>query len=136
MVGAKLPNQTKKDEDCLAYSIFREAGNLNEAGQYAVAQVHINRAREGSWGPHLCQVVHAKAQFSWTKERYVAWTKDQAKRYHAIAHAVISGVVGVPQIASTEILHYHANYVHPKWADYGQKVAVAGPHIFYKDVPY
>jgi len=135
-MGQKLPGQNKRDEECLAYSIFREAGNLNEAGQYAVAQVHINRAREGNWGSHLCQVVHAKNQFSWTRERYISWSEQQAKRYRSMAHAVITGVVGVPQLASTEVLHYHANYVHPNWARYGKVVAMAGPHIFYKDVPY
>jgi spore germination cell wall hydrolase CwlJ-like protein len=32
-------------------------------------------------------------------------------------------------------LHYHANYANPKWAKKDNVVAVAGAHIFYRDIP-
>lgn len=133
--GKKVVGQTKKDEECLAYSIFREAGTLSENAQLAVGQVHINRLKEGSWGDRMCQVVHYKAQFSWTMERYVNWSAKQREKYLAQAHALMNGV-RVKKLDSEDILHYHADYVNPKWAKQGTLVAKAGAHLFYKDVPF
>lgn len=132
----KLAGQTSKDLDCLAYSIYREAGNQTIPAQVAVGQVHINRAREGSWGSHLCQVVYAKAQFSWTLEsRVVGWNDKQYKHYRKIAEALVTGV-RVKGLDDINVLHYYANYVSPRWAKQGQLVAVAGAHLFIKDVPH
>jgi len=133
----QLPGQNRDDVKCLAYSIYREAGNLDSNGQYAVGQVHINRVREGTWGRHLCQVVFAKAQFSWTLEkRRVRWSERDELFYTMLAEDLIDGTVKVNYITSTKVLHYYANYVHPKWAKQGIAVATAGPHIFVRDVPH
>lgn len=132
----RITGQTPEDVACLAYSIFREAGTLPAKDQAAVGQVHINRLRTGTWGKHLCQVVYAKSQFSWTLEKkLVRWTEQQKYVSETIARAFINGL-RVHPLDSDEILHYHATYVHPKWGRQGQVVAAAGPHIFYKDVPY
>lgn len=132
----KIVGQTQKDIACLAYSIFREAGTLPAKDQAAVAQVHVNRLRTGSWGTHLCQVVYAKAQFSWTLEkRNVKWSQKEKTLAETIAKGFIDGL-RVHPLDSNKILHYHTTAVHPKWGRQGQVVASAGPHIFYKDVPY
>jgi spore germination cell wall hydrolase CwlJ-like protein len=133
--GKKIAGQSEKDVDCLAYSIFREAGTLSENAQLAVGQVHINRLREGTWGDTMCKVVYYQKQFSWTDEKIVQWSVSQRDKYVAEAKALMNGL-RVKKLDSEDILHYHANYVHPKWANQGIAVAKAGPHIFYKDVPY
>jgi spore germination cell wall hydrolase CwlJ-like protein len=126
-----------KDIRCLAYSIFREAGNQKVVDQYAVGQVHVNRLKEGSWGKTMCNVVYAKAQFSWTLEsKVVAWSKKQEQHFTDIAEGLLVDGVYVKKLASNKILHYHATYVNPKWAKQGQMVASAGAHVFYKNVPY
>ncbi len=48
--GQPLSFIENKDVRCLAYSIFREAGNQKEKDQYAVGQVHMHRLKDGSWG--------------------------------------------------------------------------------------
>lgn len=136
--GAKpLPFIEAKDVRCLAYSIFREAGNQKEADQYAVGQVHMNRLREGSWGKSMCKVVFAKAQFSWTMEaKVVQWSKRQEEHFMQVAEGLMIDGFYVKRLASNKILHYHATYVKPKWAKQGTMVASAGDHVFYKNVPY
>jgi spore germination cell wall hydrolase CwlJ-like protein len=136
--GAKpLPYIEAKDVRCLAYSIFREAGNQKEKDQYAVGQVHINRLREGSWGKSMCKVVFAKAQFSWTLESKLdSWSKRQEEHFMQIAEGLMIDGFHVKKLASNKILHYHATYVNPKWAKQGKMVASAGDHVFYKNVPY
>jgi len=132
-----LLGQNEDDVKCLAYSIFREAGNQTESAQYAVGQVHINRVREGTWGKHLCEVVFAKKQFSWTEERkQIHWSRDDQEWYMDMAQELIKGTVRVNYITSNKVLHYYANYVNPRWAKQGVTVARAGAHIFVKDVPH
>ena len=135
--GPLLASIDTKDIRCLAYSIFREAGNQKEKDQYAVGQVHMNRLKEGSWGKTMCKVVFAKAQFSWTLEsKAVSWSKRQEEHFMQVAEGLMIDGFHVKKLASDKILHYHATYVKPKWAKQGQMVAVAGDHVFYKNVPY
>ena len=54
------------EEDCLARNIYHEAGVEPTVGKYAVAQVTLNRLKDGRWGRDICSVVYSKAQFSWT----------------------------------------------------------------------
>jgi spore germination cell wall hydrolase CwlJ-like protein len=134
--GKKIAGQTDKDVNCLAYSIFREAGNLNENAQLAVGQVHVNRLNEGTWGDRMCQVVYAPHQFSWTDEqKVVKWSENQREKFVAEAKSLMNGL-RVKKLAGENILNYHADYVAPRWAKQGQVVAKAGPHIFYKNIPY
>jgi len=135
----KLAGQNKDDVACLAYSVFREAGVLSATQQFAVAQVHINRVREGSWGKHLCQVVFAKKQFSWTDEKVVRWTEREQFWYMTLAQNFVDGEIAVKKIESTKtkkVLHYYANYVKPKWRNSGVVVAMAGPHVFLANVAH
>ena len=135
--GKPLSYIENKDVRCLAYSIFREAGNQKEKDQYAVGQVHMNRLKEGSWGKTMCKVVFAKAQFSWTLEtKMVHWTKRQEEHFMSVAEGLMIDGIHVKKLASEKILHYHATYVNPKWAKQGKMVASAGDHVFYKNVPY
>ena len=133
--GHKITGQSEKDINCLAYSIFREAGTLDKNAQLAVGQVHINRLRDGTWGNKMCQVVYSPNQFSWTNEKFVQWSAGQREKYVAEAQELMNGL-RVKKLDSEDILHYHANYVNPKWARQGVLVAKAGPHLFYKNVPY
>lgn len=135
--GQPMAFTDTKDIKCLAYSIFREAGNQKEKDQYAVGQVHMNRLKEGSWGKTMCKVVFAKAQFSWTLEsKVVNWSKKQEEHFMFIAESLMIDGIHVKKLASDKILHYHATYVKPKWAKQGKMVASAGDHLFYKNVPY
>jgi spore germination cell wall hydrolase CwlJ-like protein len=130
-----IKGQTNKDVKCLAYSIFREAGNQKPQDQYAVGQVHINRLKAGNWGSSMCKVVFAKAQFSWTLEKKVVnWSAKQQDYYMTIATGMMREGMRVEPLASTKILHYHATYVQPKWGDKTALVATAGAHVFYKGI--
>jgi spore germination cell wall hydrolase CwlJ-like protein len=59
--------------DCLAINIYREAGYEPFEGKVAVAQVTMNRVKDGRFGKDVCGVVYQKnvvmervvCQFSW-----------------------------------------------------------------------
>src|SRR4051812_14385425 len=49
---------------CLALNVYHEARGENTIGQYAVAQVTLNRSHDSQKG--VCHEVFRPAQFSWT----------------------------------------------------------------------
>ena len=67
---------------CLSLAIYHEARGEPEKGQYAVAEVIINRSKDRN--KTICDVVYEPHQFSWTKrhgrnipKKSEAWLKSQ-----------------------------------------------------------
>jgi spore germination cell wall hydrolase CwlJ-like protein len=121
----------RKDIHCLAKNIFFEAGTEPMLGKIAVGQVTVNRVKIGHWGETVCDVVHAKDQFSWTNKDNLSIDKD-SKTYR-------DSVVAAKRVLSERkrlrilryALFYHADYVRPNWIDRDQKIIKIGTHIFY-----
>jgi spore germination cell wall hydrolase CwlJ-like protein len=124
---------------CLALNIYHEARGELIPGQYAVANVTMNRAGSKE---RVCSTVTEPKQFSWTnklvtrqggqhvlkREGYpkdeVAW--DRAQR---IAKVVLKR----PDLDFTNgATFYHANYVAPTWRLSVERTKRMGSHIFYK----
>jgi hypothetical protein len=124
-------NYTSADEECLAKNIYYEAGIESERGKYAVAQVTLNRLRQGQWGNTICKVVYSKAQFSWTLKKKLpkpqgdAWLESRW-----VAHEVLHQNMRVAPLQ--EATYYHADYVKPYWITAVAKIQQIGSHIFYK----
>jgi spore germination cell wall hydrolase CwlJ-like protein len=126
------------EQQCLATGIYFEARGESLKGQAAVAQVILNRVRNPAYPKTICGVVyqnedwHNGCQFSFACDR----VKDKVNSaYHwqvarQVAMAVTSGKIWLPQIGSAT--HYHAVYVHPRWASTMEKVGRIGMHIFYR----
>lgn len=114
---------------CLASAVYFESNGEPLAGQLAVAEVIINRARSGRFAPTLCGVITQRSQFSFvrggripTPPRGAAW-----RRSVAIAHIALDDLADSP--VSTA-LFFHARYVSPRWRL--QRLAAVGNHIFYR----
>jgi spore germination cell wall hydrolase CwlJ-like protein len=127
-------NYTKADEECLTKNIYHEAGVEPAIGKYAVAQVTLNRLRDGRWGKSICKVVYAPSQFSWTlynKHLYAqpkgpAW--DQSRE---VAKTVLEKGYRVAGLENSIL--YHADYIKPPvWARTVVRIQQVGRHIFYK----
>lgn len=124
-----VPLYSDKDEDCLAKNIYYEAGIEAEAGKYAVAQVTMNRLASGRWGKTVCEVVFAKAQFSWTKKKKLEKPKGNAwMDSQWVAHRVLRGDT---KTELSDAMFYHASYVNPYWKNTKAKIMQVGTHIFY-----
>ena len=121
----------RKDIKCLANNIFFEAGTDSMMSKMAVAQVTINRVKVGYWGDNICDVVHAKDQFSWTKKRNLILDTD-SKNYKDSMQAAKSLLNSKLKVrALKHALFYHADYVNPEWVDRNEKVGQFGKHIYY-----
>lgn len=124
---------------CLAINIYHEARGEMIPGQYGVANVTMNRAKNDD---DICRVVMQKAQFSWTRKlvtkkggkfvlKPAGYPKDVAAwdlAWRVASHAMKNRHVDFTQGAT----FYHATYVSPAWRSAVTKTKRMGSHIFYK----
>ena len=120
---------------CLAKNIYHEAGVESRAGKIAVAQVTLNRLKTERWGKNVCDVVYARAQFSWTLDKKKRKEQPKGKLWEEsveVAHEFVKG----KRIQGVEKSHfYHTNYIRkPYWAVDMKVVKKVGQHIFYREV--
>jgi hypothetical protein len=118
-----------EDLQCLAENVYHEARGELRVGQYAVAEVTMNRMRSSEFPDSVCGVVHQRGAFSWT---YGAAPPTPAGYEWRRAQAVASTVYDndeAPLVAGA--LYYHAAHVSPRWAATRSQVTRIGRHIFY-----
>jgi spore germination cell wall hydrolase CwlJ-like protein len=123
--------------NCLASAVYYEAGNQDENGARAVAQVVLNRVRHPAFPASVCGVVYEGStratgcQFTFTCDGSLNRqpAADGWRRATRIAREALSGAVYAPIGWAT---HYHADYVVPYWASTMAKNAVVGAHLFYR----
>ena len=121
---------------CLALNVYHEARSDDMIGQYAVAQVVINRVQSSKFPNDVCSVIKQSrkdgtCQFSW----YCDGKSDKPREPYAWAYAqmVAADVILGETVDITDgATHYHANYVRPYWADELEYTVTYGSHLFYK----
>ena len=122
---------------CLASAIAYEAGFEPLAGQQAVAEVILNRARLPGYPKTVCGVVFAGSeratgcQFSFACDGSLGRTMPAAvmANARAVAAAALDGLNPAQVSGAT---HYHADYVSPYWAPSLIRIVKIGAHIFYR----
>lgn len=120
-----------KEQDCLARNVYYEAGTEEILGKVAVAQTTLNRVKLGYWGHHICDVVYAPKQFSWTRD-IRAYEKPKGPLWEDTKLAVSSVIDNGLRIRQLgKALFYHADYVNPEWRDDHKRIAQIGTHVFY-----
>jgi len=125
----------------MALNIYHEARGEMIPGQYAVAQVTMNRAGNSE---NVCKTVTAKNQFSWTKTMVQKksgrfYLKDNGlpfddyawQKATRIAQVVLTQRVG--DFTHGGATAYHATNVYPIWRHSYVKTATIGRHIFYRE---
>jgi N-acetylmuramoyl-L-alanine amidase len=115
---------------CLASAVYWESNGEPLAGQLAVAEVIINRARSGRFASTLCGVITQRSQFSFVRGGRIPTPPQGSAGWRnavAIAHIALDDVADSP--VSTA-LFFHARYVSPRWRL--QRLAAVGNHIFYR----
>ncbi len=167
LLNISMPEITPKlvGEDvqalCMALNIYYESRSDNLAGQYAVADVVLNRMHDDRYPNTVCDVVqqgpvreswktkqhkdlpdHERiynpirnmCQFSW----YCDGKSDDPKDETGWAQAqYVAGAImysGKYRGITEGATHYHATYVKPKWRlDRGMNhIGRVGSHIFYR----
>jgi hypothetical protein len=133
---AGKPEARERAIDCLAAAAWYEAGD-DASNQRAVIQVILNRARHPAFPSTVCGVVFQGSerstgcQFTFACDGALARTPSAASwaRARSAGAAALDGTVDADVGYAT---HYHANYVVPYWQNSLDKVAIVGPHLFYR----
>jgi N-acetylmuramoyl-L-alanine amidase len=125
---------------CLARNIYFEARGEPVAGQFAVAEVTMNRKASRLFPHTVCEVVYQKswdpirkrqvAAFSWTEFNKMPEPRGEDwQRAQYVAKAVYYNRY-TPQLQGA--LYFHATYIRPEWAKQKRRVARIGRHVFYR----
>ena len=144
---------------CLAMNIYHEARADHIAGQYAVADVVLNRVQDTRYPNTICEVVkQGQIRESWKTKQYP--DLDDSKRiYNPVRHKCqfswwcdgrsdsthdLDSWMKAQEIAQRLVYlgkyrgitegstHYHATYVSPRWISDLDQVGRIGQHIFYR----
>ncbi|SFA72863.1 Cell Wall Hydrolase [Poseidonocella pacifica] len=135
---AALPKAKGNDEwRCLAEALYFEARGETVRGQFAVAEVIMNRVDSSRYPDSVCGVItqgtgkRFQCQFTYTcdgkKETIAeprAWT-----RVGKVARLVLDGA---PKVLTEGATHYHTKHVRPSWSRKFDRTAEIGVHLFYR----
>lgn len=122
---------------CLAEALYFEARGETVKGQFAVAEVIMNRVKSARFPSTACDVINQgtgrkyRCQFSYTCDGLAETISEPVayERVAKVARAVLDGKVPDLTRGAT---HYHTTAVRPNWSKVYVKTAAIGDHIFYR----
>lgn len=123
--------------NCLAQALYHEARGESVKGQFAVAEVILNRVDSHLWPSTVCNVVHQgtgrrlQCQFTFTCDGHSDRVSEHRawQRAGKIAQIMLKGGARVLTGGAT---HYHTRAVNPRWARKFPRTAEIGTHLFYR----
>ena len=128
-VAAQDADDADRELTCLAAGVYFESKGEPLAGQLAVAQTILNRAKSGRFPPSVCAVLTQRGQFSFVRGGAVPTGTGRAGWKTAVAVAKVAAADLWDSVAP-RALYFHARRVSPSWRM--AKVAAIGNHVFYR----
>lgn len=130
------PNRTQEWE-CLAEALYFEARGETVKGQFAVAEVIMNRVKSKRFPNSLCAVINQgtgkkyQCQFTYTCDGHAEVIAEPRAytRVGKVADAIIGGKA--PKLTEGAT-HYHTTAVRPSWSRVYKRTARIGVHLFYR----
>ena len=116
---------------CLRTAIYFESRGETLKGQFAVAEVILNRVDSPRYPGSICGVVKQTCQFSYTCDGRSDQMTDRASADVAgrIARVMMDGA---PRGLTMGATHFHTRAVSPGWASRFPRTAAIGAHLFYR----
>jgi spore germination cell wall hydrolase CwlJ-like protein len=122
----------------MAMAIYFEARSEPEPGQYAVAEVIMNRVNSPRYPMDVCGVVKQDlgdedhdCQFSFWCDGLPEVIDDPVAFEKALGIGIDVLTQNSQPLLPQDALWYHADYVSPEWAARLEHVATKGSHLFY-----
>ncbi len=123
---------------CLSEALYFEARGESVKGQFAVAEVIMNRVKSSQFPGSLCNVIHQgtgqkyQCQFTYTCDGNAEVIAEPAAyaQVAKIARATLDGTVPALTDGAT---YYHTTSVKPRWSRSFTRTAQIGVHLFYRD---
>lgn len=133
---ATLPAASGDEQwQCLAQALYHEARGETVKGEFAVAEVILNRVDSPQYPNSVCGVVNqggnGGCQFSFTCDGYSDRIREQGAWIQAgkIARLMLDGA---PRDLTMGATHFHTRGVSPDWSRRFDRTASIGAHLFYR----
>jgi spore germination cell wall hydrolase CwlJ-like protein len=117
-----------RELNCMTKVVLYEAGAESRAGQVAVAQVVMNRAKSGRFPRTVCGVIYQPGQFSSIR----SFKAPGGARWHRAEALARSVMTGDENSGVGSALYFHATRVSPAYVRSRTRVATIGNHVFYR----
>jgi len=123
---------------CLSEALYFEARGETVKGQFAVAEVIMNRVASARYPDTVCGVINQgtgrkfACQFTYTCDGRAEVITEKAvyARLQKIAKLSMSDL---PKTLTKGATHYHTKAVRPKWSRVFPRTATIGVHHFYRE---
>ena len=131
-----------REWQCLAEALYFEARGESVKGQFAVAEVVLNRRDSSKFPNTVCNVVNQgvqngkhRCQFSYKCDgKSEVFTEKAAyARVGKVARLMLDGE---PRVLTKGATYYHTTAVRPSWSRAFTNTAKIGVHKFYADNRY
>ena len=122
---------------CLSEALYFEARGETVKGQFAVAEVIMNRVRSARFPDNVCGVINQgtgkryQCQFTYTCDGNPE-TINEARAFERVAKVARTVLDGKAPDLTKGATHYHTTAVRPRWSRVYTKTASIGVHIFYR----
>ncbi|MCV3270362.1 cell wall hydrolase [Roseobacter sp. WL0113] len=136
-LDAQPPATGGPELECLAEALYFEARGETVKGQFAVAEVILNRVESDRFPGSACGVINQgtgkkyQCQFTYTCDGHKEIISEPRafERVAKVARAALDGMA--PELTEGAT-HYHTTAVSPRWSRVYTKTAAIGEHIFYR----
>lgn len=122
---------------CLSEALYFEARGETVKGQFAVAEVILNRVKSSRFPDTLCGVIRQgtgkkyQCQFTYTCDGHKEVIAEP-KAFERVSKVARVAIDGVTEELTEGATHYHTTSVRPNWARVYTKTARIGVHVFYR----
>ena len=135
---AAIPySKGNKEWRCLTEALYFEARGESVRGQFAVAEVILNRRDSARFPDTLCGVINQgtgqkfRCQFTYTCDGRAENVTDQ-KSWQQLGKIARLMMDGAPRDLTSGATFYHTKAVRPKWARVFTNTTTIGVHKFYR----
>lgn len=135
---AELPKATGGSEwQCLSEALYFEARGETVQGQFAVAEVILNRVSSDAFPDTVCGVINQgtgrkyQCQFTYTCDGR-AEDIHEPRAFTRVGKVARLMLDGAPRLLTDGATHYHTRAVNPRWARKFARTAQIGVHYFYR----
>lgn len=131
-----MGNISFKDAACLSQAVHGEAGNQPFEGKVAVAQVIVNRTKDGRFPSDICGVVHQRGQFDFLQ--HIRWIRRDNPAEEEQMKESIQAAALVLNEEVDDITRGSLFFANPKlstdrrWLRSLKKTMRIGDHVFYR----
>ncbi len=136
---AQVPKPSMSNEDvaCLSEALYFEARGESLRGQFAVAEVILNRVDSSLYPDTVCGVINQgtgrkyQCQFTYTCDGN-SKTVHERDAFEVSARVASVMVNGAPRTLTKGATHYHTKAVRPNWSRTFPRTTTIGVHHFYR----